>query len=89
MGGVSGDPHIQQDPLQLLALGHLQSGLGCLQGISFLSMFLAVDIAQTEDRLCLWSGSSAFSSLISVTFCHAPFDVKTASAQLQGCSLMV
>lgn len=28
-----------------------------------------------------------FPSLIFVTFCHAPFDVKTASAQLQGCSL--
>lgn len=70
------DPGAQQDPLQ--------SGLGCLQGISFLSTFLAVDIAPTA-LLC--SGSSAFFSLISVTFYHAAFDVKTASAQLQGCSL--
>lgn len=39
--------------------------------------------AQTRGRLCLWSGSSAFFSLISMTFCHVPFDVRTASAQLQ------
>lgn len=52
------DPGVQQDPLQ--------SGLGCLQGISILSTFLAVDIAPTA-LLC--SGSSAFFFVILPDLC--------------------